>query len=189
MDVFSLLNTTNQPVDRNVLDLLSDYFKKDVLFWVSAASEDSELPGFILQFFWRLSRPLKEHFTKLNCPLHASTDRKKKISTSYSADGDSYRFVLAEISVFPWLQPWPFQVNPGKLFNSIKCVSQLKGLTINSQPDRESDQTCSNKYDLTGDIFNSFSGSFSFVFHCMLAACQCLTVPADSDLEALYHDP
>lgn len=82
-----------------------------------------------------------------------------------------------------------FQVNPGKLFNSIKCVSQLKGLTINSQPDRESDQTCSNKYDLTGDIFNSFSGSFSFVFHCMLAACQCLTVPADSDLEALYHDP
>lgn len=34
-----------------------------------------------------------------------------------------------------------FQVNSGKLLNSIKCVSQLKVLTINSQPDRESDQT------------------------------------------------
>ena len=53
-----------------------------------------------------------------------------------------------------------FQVSSGKLFNSIKCISQLKGLTINSQSDRERDQTCSNKYDLTRDTFNSFSGWF-----------------------------
>lgn len=33
-----------------------------------------------------------------------------------------------------------FQVNSGKLFNSIKCISRLKVLPINSLPDRESDQ-------------------------------------------------
>lgn len=72
-----------------------------------------------------------------------------------------------------------FQVNPGELFNSIKCNSQLKGSTINSQPDRESDQACRNKYDLSGDTFNSFPLEGFLCFskpHCMLATGSCLSM-------------
>lgn len=111
---------------------------------------------------------------------------KKKIKKSYTADADCYWFVSVEISVFlyfdvtffPGYNHGLFPVNSGKLFNSIKCISQLKGLTINSQPDRESDQTCSNKYDLTGDTFNSFSGRFPLFSkaHCMLASGSCLSM-------------
>jgi len=46
--------------------------------------------------------------------------------------------------------------NSGKLFNPIKRIFPPKGLTINSQPDRESEQNCVNEYDLTGNTFWSF---------------------------------
>lgn len=104
---------------------------------------------------------------------------------------DRHWFLLAEISILlfsawllPPLQPWPFPSQFWKtFFNSIKCISRLKCLTINSQPDRESDQTCSNKYDLTVDTFNSFSGSFPLFSkaYCMLATGICLSMSDYAD--------
>lgn len=116
-----------------------------------------------------------------------------------SIGGDWYWFLLAEISIpviflsVTFYHAYSNGLSPSQscknFSNSIKCISQLKGSTINSQANRESDQTCSNKNDLTGDTFNSVSGRFPFVFFLCppsvtVAACQRRTTPTDSGSEA-----
>lgn len=76
-----------------------------------------------------------------------------------------------------------FQVNSGKLFNSIKCISQLKGWTINSQPGRESDQTCWINMIVLVILFNSFSGRFLLFSkaHRVSASGSCLSMSDYAD--------